>query len=107
MLDLVTPGSASRIYEVRAEYGNGLVRAFGARRDRMEAEVLLGETIKRVEAAARARYNRYWIEEIDTTGSGSRQDYQRPGTATRPASALSARPGRGRKSMLRSSTAKP
>jgi hypothetical protein len=43
----------------------------------MEAEVLLGETIKRVEAAARARYDRYWIEEIDTTGL-----WQPPGLPT-------------------------
>jgi hypothetical protein len=43
------------------------VRAFGARRTRAEAEVLLAESIRKVEAAG-GRNERYWIEEIDTTG---------------------------------------
>ena len=68
MLDSVTQDDASRIYEVRAEYANGQrVHAFGARRTRPEAEDLLRESTLRVEATG-IRYQRYWIEEIDTTG---------------------------------------
>jgi hypothetical protein len=69
----LTPGSVthpctSRIYEVRAEYAKGSrVRAFGACRTRPEAEVLLAESTRRADAAG-IKYERYWIEEIDTTG---------------------------------------
>lgn len=54
-----------KIYEVRAETDK--VRSFGARRTRDEAEALLAESIRRVERVG-GRNNRYWIEEIDTTG---------------------------------------
>src|SRR5258707_10367406 len=67
MLDGVTQGDASRIYEVRAESANGRVHAFGARRTRPEAEELLRDWTRRVDAA-RGRNQRHWIEEIDTTG---------------------------------------
>jgi hypothetical protein len=56
-----------RIYEVRAESAGGRVHAFGARRTRPEAEDLLRESIQGVEKAG-GRNDRYWIEEIDTTG---------------------------------------
>jgi hypothetical protein len=67
MLDSVTQADASRIYEVRAEYANGRVHAFGAARTRPEAEDLLRESTRRAEATG-VQYQRYWIEEIDTTG---------------------------------------
>jgi hypothetical protein len=68
MLNSVTHPGTSRIYEVRAEYAKGSrVRAFGVRRTRPESEVLLGESIRRAEAAG-IKYERHWIEEIDTTG---------------------------------------
>ncbi len=67
MLDSVTQAGAPRIYEVRAESAKGRVHAFGARRTRSEAEDLLRESIRRAEAAG-GRNQRYWIEEIDTTG---------------------------------------
>jgi hypothetical protein len=67
MLDGMTRADASRIYEVRAESASGRVHAFGARRTRPEAEELLREWTRRVEAAG-GRNQRYWIEEIDTTG---------------------------------------
>ena len=71
MLDNVTRPGTSRIYEVRTEYATYAsgrrVRAFGARRTRAEAEALLAESIRKVEAAG-GRNERYWIEEIDTTG---------------------------------------
>src|SRR5215469_5127062 len=69
MLGSVThhPGT-SRIYEVRAEYAKGnRVSALGTRRTRPEAEVLLATSIRRAEAGG-IKYERYWIEEIDTTG---------------------------------------
>ncbi len=57
--------------EVRAEYATYAsecrVHAFGARRTRAEAEALLAESIRKVEAAG-GRNERYWIEEIDATG---------------------------------------
>jgi hypothetical protein len=43
------------------------VHAFGARRAWPEAEALLSETIRLVEAVG-GHNDRYWIEEIDTTG---------------------------------------
>jgi hypothetical protein len=43
------------------------VRAFGMRRTPSEAEALLAESIQRAETAG-IKYERYWIEEIDTTG---------------------------------------
>jgi hypothetical protein len=52
---------------VRAESSKGRVHAFGARRTRPEAEDLLRESRRQVEAAG-GRNRRYWIEEIDTTG---------------------------------------
>src|SRR5258708_5877353 len=67
MLASVTGADAPRIYEVRAESASGRVHAFGARRTRPEAEDLLRESIRQVEAAG-GRNRRYWIEEIDTTG---------------------------------------
>lgn len=68
MLSSVTHPGTSRIYEARAEYAKGSrVRAFGACRTRPEAEVLLAESIRRAEAAG-IKYERHWIEEIDTTG---------------------------------------
>src|SRR5262249_50231622 len=67
MLDAVTQSGASHIYEVRAETSSGRVHSFGARRTRLEAEDLLRESTRRVEAV-RGRNQRYWIEEIDTTG---------------------------------------
>ncbi len=68
MLSSVTQPGTSCIYEVRAQYASGTrVRAFGARRSRHEADVLLAESVRRGEAAG-IKYERYWIEEIDTTG---------------------------------------
>ena len=67
MLGNVTHPGTSRIYEVRREAADGRVHAFGARRTRAEAEVLLAESISRVQAVG-GRNKRYWIEEIDTTG---------------------------------------
>jgi hypothetical protein len=67
MLSSMTHPGASRIYEVRREAPDGQVHAFGARRARAEAEILLAESISRVEAAS-GRNEWYWIEEIDTTG---------------------------------------
>src|SRR5215475_14900810 len=67
MLDAVTQPDAPRIYEVRAESASGRVHAFGARRTWAEAMVLLRESRRRVEAVG-GRNQRYWIEEIDTTG---------------------------------------
>src|SRR5258708_36456650 len=67
MLDSVTQDDASRIYEVRAGYASGRVHAFGAGRTRPEAEDLLRESTRRAEATG-IRSQRYWIEEIDTTG---------------------------------------
>jgi len=68
MLDSVTRPDAPRIYEVHAKYAQGRsVRAFGTCRTRPEAEILLAESIQRAEAA-RIKYERYWIQEIDTTG---------------------------------------
>jgi len=63
----VAQADPSRIYEVRAEGANGRVHEFGARRTRPEAVILLTETIRRVRAAG-GDNQRYWIEEIDTTG---------------------------------------
>lgn len=54
------------IYEVRAEAA-GRVHAFGARQTRVEAEDLLRESIERVQRV-KGHNDRYWIEEIDTTG---------------------------------------
>jgi hypothetical protein len=51
MLDSMTQADLSSLYEVRAESEHGRVQAFGARRTRSEAEVLLAESIRRVEAA--------------------------------------------------------
>lgn len=56
----------SSIFEVRAQSGER-VHAFGARRTRQEAEALLGESRQRV-AAVGGRNDRYWIDEIDTSG---------------------------------------
>ena len=67
MLGHVTQPDTSRIYEVRAETSDGRLHAFGARRTRPEAEVLLAGTVQRVEAVG-GRNKRYWIEEIDTSG---------------------------------------
>jgi hypothetical protein len=67
MLDAVTQTGASRIYEVRAESAKGRVFSYGARRTRPEAEHLLREWTDRATAAGRSS-QRYWIEEIDTTG---------------------------------------
>ena len=67
MLHDVTRPDTSRIYEVRREAPDGRVHAFGARRTPAEAEILLAESISRVEAVG-GRNKRYWIEEIDTTG---------------------------------------
>jgi hypothetical protein len=67
MLGSVTEADPPRIYEVRAEWADGRIHAFGARRARSAAEDLLAESIRRVEAAG-GRDQRYWIEEIDTTG---------------------------------------
>src|SRR5262252_10799151 len=67
MLDGVSQADASQIYEVRAETSKGRVHAFGARHTRPEAEDLLRESMRRVKAVA-GRNQRYWIEEIDTTG---------------------------------------
>jgi hypothetical protein len=57
----------ARIYEARAESKEGRVQAFGARRTRSKAEDLLRESIERVTKVG-GRNDRYWIEEIDTTG---------------------------------------
>lgn len=54
------------IYEVRAQHGER-IHSFGARRSRAEAEQVLAQARDRV-AAAGGRNDRYWIEEIDTTG---------------------------------------
>jgi hypothetical protein len=51
MLDSVTQPAESRIYEVRSESPAGRVHAFGARRKPAEAEVLLAESISKVQAA--------------------------------------------------------
>lgn len=67
MLSPVTQDEPSRIYEVRAEAPGGRLHAFGARRTRADAEALMEDTIQRV-TAARGQNDRYWIEEIDTTG---------------------------------------
>ena len=67
MLHDVTRPDTSRIYEVRREAPDGRAHAFGARRTPAEAEILLAESISRVEAVG-GRNKRYWIEEIDTTG---------------------------------------
>jgi hypothetical protein len=56
----------SLIYEVRAQNGDN-VHAFGARRTYGEASILLTESRDRV-AEAGGQNDRYWIEEIDTTG---------------------------------------
>src|SRR5579864_9128950 len=68
MLDSVTQADTPRIYEARAEYAEGRrMHAFGACRTRPDAEILLADSIRRAEAAG-IKYERYWIEEIDTTG---------------------------------------
>ena len=51
------------IYEVRAETSSGQTIAFGARTSLPEAQVLLTEAQNRSTAS-----NRYWVEEIETTG---------------------------------------
>ncbi len=64
---LASCGSMSgKIYEVRAE-GGGRVISFGARRDLQEAKQLLASSEDRVRRVG-GHNNRYWIEEIDTTG---------------------------------------
>lgn len=55
-----------KIYEVRAE-NDGRAHSFGARQTRGEAETLLVEARDRVERVG-GHNQRYWIEEIDTTG---------------------------------------
>jgi hypothetical protein len=67
MLGGMVHAGSSRIYEVRAESAGGRVHAFGARRTRPDAEVLLTKATRRVQAVG-GRNQRYWIEEIDTTG---------------------------------------
>lgn len=57
---------SSKIYEVRAESG-GRVHSFGARRSRKDAEELLATSDDRVRHVG-GHNDRYWIEEIDTTG---------------------------------------
>jgi hypothetical protein len=54
------------IYEVRAQAGDW-VHSFGARTERADAERLLAESQRGV-AEAGGKNDRYWIEEIDTTG---------------------------------------
>lgn len=54
------------IFEVRAQRGDW-IHAFGARRSIEEAAALLDESRSRVEMAG-GRNDRYWIEEIDTSG---------------------------------------
>src|SRR5215469_10543765 len=67
MLDAVTQAGESRIYEVRAGYASGGVHALGAGRTRPEADDLLRESRRHAESTG-IRAERYWIEEIDTTG---------------------------------------
>lgn len=56
------------IFEVRGEgHSDQKVISYGARRTRTEAEELLTESRARV-AAVGGKVERYWIEEIDTTG---------------------------------------
>jgi hypothetical protein len=55
------------IFEVRAESMGGRVHALGARSSRAEAEDLLRTSIERVDKVG-GRNNRYWVEEVDTTG---------------------------------------
>lgn len=57
----------SRIFEVRAESSKGRVHTFGSRRTRVEAEQLMRESVERVALVGGAN-DRYWVEEIDTTG---------------------------------------
>ena len=68
MLDSVPQSDPARSYEARAQYASGRrVHAFGTCRTRPEAEALLAESIQRAEAGG-VKYERYWVEEIDTTG---------------------------------------
>ena len=62
----VTSAEQAHIYEVRAQ-SDDQTRAFGARRTYEEASILLAESKARVENAG-GHNDRYWIEEIDTTG---------------------------------------
>jgi hypothetical protein len=55
-----------RIYEVRAQTGDR-VHSFGARTTRADAERLLAESQQQV-ADVGGTNERYWVEEIDTTG---------------------------------------
>lgn len=56
-----------KIYEVRGDGSSDRPLSYGARRTREEAELLLGESKGRV-ARVGGRVDRWWIEEIDTTG---------------------------------------
>lgn len=67
MLAPVSTDGASRIYEVRAEYRGRLVRSFGVRQERGDAEGLLRESVERADLDGIC-YDRFWIEEIDTSG---------------------------------------
>lgn len=56
------------IYEVRGEsHSDHRVIAYGARRTRLEAEALLRERKQRVQSVG-GKIDRWWVEEIDTTG---------------------------------------
>lgn len=60
------PGARRWIYEVRAE-ASGHVGSFGVRHSAAEAEELRQEWVARHKAAG-ARYERHWVEQIETTG---------------------------------------
>jgi hypothetical protein len=56
------------IFEVRGEgHSDSKLISYGARRTRTEAEELLKESRTRV-AAVGGKVDRWWIEEVDTTG---------------------------------------
>ena len=56
-----------KIYEVRGKGNSERLLSYGAKRTREEAEALLSESKLRV-ARAGGKVERWWIEEIDTTG---------------------------------------